>query len=237
MASGSGSDSVEKGGSLRGRGSKLGSMLPKIEPFVPKRDHSPRELRSWAKRTGFVSYLSGETGTASSTQRFDTSTGFERGGRDQRPDASSPKIEIDPILGRPRPNRGMEIETDTGSGSMSGSVQGRRTVVGENGNGLVEKVEERKTGLNGNVNVVENRNGNGNGVPGVAPLVGEQKNGEVKGERDVEVGMFPGGEEQDHGGWSGHHQGMKVGLRENPGFGQFSIFFLLFFIHFFYVHY
>ncbi|XVF59109.1 hypothetical protein PTKIN_Ptkin07bG0248500 [Pterospermum kingtungense] len=213
METGSSSDSLEKAGSSRGRGSKLGSMLPKIEPFVPKRDHSPRELRSWAKRTGFVSYLSGETGTATSTQRFDTSTGT--GFQFQRPDASSPKIEIDPILGRTRPNRGMEIETDSGSGSG----RGRRTVADENGNGLVEKVEERKTGLNGNVVANGNGNGNGNGVPGVTPVVVEQTNEEGKGDRDVEVGMYPGGEEQGHGSWSGHHPGMKVGLRDNPGFG------------------
>ncbi|OMO72957.1 Xanthine/uracil/vitamin C permease [Corchorus olitorius] len=142
METGSGSDSVPKAESLRGRGSKLGSMLPKLEPFVPKRDHlNPRDLRSWAKRTGFVSYLSGEASSANSTQKFDSSTGFnaERGGLDQR--------------------------------------------------------------------------------AGVAPVVVEQKKEEGKDERDVEVGMYPGGEEQGHGGWSGNRPGMKVGLRDNPGFG------------------
>ncbi|XWS29599.1 hypothetical protein CRYUN_Cryun24cG0042700 [Craigia yunnanensis] len=227
METGSNSDSLGKAETLRERGNKLGSMLPKVEPFVPKRDqnHNPRELRSWAKRTGFVSHLSGETGTASSTERFDTSTGFhmERGGRDQRAGGSSPKIEIDPVLGRTRPNRGIEIEMDSGSGSGKGSGQGRITVA--DGNGFGEKVEERKVGLNGNgtgtgnVNAVENSNGNRNGVPGVTPAVVEQKNEEGKGERDVELGMYPGGEEQGHGRWSGHHPGLKVGLRDKPGFG------------------
>ncbi|KAK6237906.1 hypothetical protein QUC31_003375 [Theobroma cacao] len=210
------SNSLEKAEPSRGRGNKLGSMLPKIEPFVPKRDHNPRELRSWAKRTGFVSHLSGETGTASST-------GFhaERGGRDQRAGGSSPKIEIDPVLGRTKPNRGIEIEADSGSGSG----QGRRAVPDENGNGLGDKVDEREAGLNGNAKGIGNgnlhvvENGNGNGVPGVTPVISEQKHGEGKGERDVEVGMYPGGEQQGHGGWSGHHPGMKVGLRDNPGFG------------------
>ncbi|XVF61506.1 hypothetical protein PTKIN_Ptkin08bG0135300 [Pterospermum kingtungense] len=234
METGSSSDSLQKAENLRGRGNKLGAMLPKVEPFVPKRDlnHDPKELRSWAKRTGFVSHLSGETGTANSTEQFDTSTGFhvERGGRDQRTGGSSPKIEIDPVLGRTRPNRGIEIEMDSGSGSGSGSWHERRTVGDENGRGSVEKVEERKAGLNGdvngtgnrdgNANAGENRNGNGNSVPGgVAPVVVEQKNEDIKGERDVEVGMYPGGEEQGHGGWSGHHPGLKVGLRDNPGFG------------------
>ncbi|XP_022752046.1 nucleobase-ascorbate transporter 11-like isoform X2 [Durio zibethinus] len=227
METGSSSDSLERAETLRGRGNKLGSMLPKIEPFVPKSDHSPKELRSWAKRTGFVSHLSGETGTASSTENFDSSTGsrLERGGHDQRSGGSSPKIEIDPVLGRTKPNRGIEIERDSGSGPALGSGHGRTTVADENGNGLGEKVDERKTGLNGNVNgnvnVVENRNGNGNanGVPGVTPELVPQKNEEGKAERDVEAGMYPGGEEQSHRGWSGRHPGIKVGLRDNPGFG------------------
>ncbi|GMI67224.1 hypothetical protein like AT4G38050 [Hibiscus trionum] len=201
MEKGSNPDSVEKSETSNGRGGKgkLGSMLPKIEPFVPKRDqnHNPRELRSWAKRTGFVSHLSGETGTASSTERFDGSTGFnvERSARDHRAGGSSPKIEIDPVLGRTRPNIGTEIEMDSGSGSR----QGRRTVADE-------KVEEKKPGVNGN------------GVASVTPVV-EEKNEGGKGERDVEIGMYPGGEEPGHEGWNGNHPGLKVGLRDNPGFG------------------
>ncbi|KAK8566201.1 hypothetical protein V6N13_021275 [Hibiscus sabdariffa] len=207
MEKGSNPDSLEKSEPANGRGGKLGSMLPKIEPFVPRRDqnHNPRELRSWAKRTGFVSHLSGETGTASSTERFDSSTGFnvERSGRDHRAGGSSPKIEIDPVLGRTRPNLGTEIEMDSGSGSR----QGRRTVADENGNnGLGEKVEEKKPGANGN------------GVASVTPVV-EEKNEGGKGERDVETGMYPGSEEQGHEGWNGNHPGLKVGLRDNPGFG------------------
>ncbi|KAB2055730.1 hypothetical protein ES319_A11G056800v1 [Gossypium barbadense] len=217
METGSNSDSLDKAEISNGRGNKLGSMLPKIEPFVPKRDqnHNPRELRSWAKRTGFVSHLSGETGTASSTERFDSSTGFHVGksSRDQRAGGSSPKIEIDPVLGRTRPNMGVEIEMDSGSGS--GSRQGRKTVA--DGNGLGEKVEERKVGLNGNG--VENGNGKGNGVASVTPLVVEEKDEEGKGGRDVEIGMYPEGEEQGHEGGNGHHPGLKVGLRDNPGFG------------------
>ncbi|KAG8477093.1 hypothetical protein CXB51_030783 [Gossypium anomalum] len=219
METGSNSDSLDKAETSNGRGNKLGSMLPKIEPFVPKRDqnHNPRELRSWAKRTGFVSHLSGEAGTASSTERFHSSTGFNVGksGRDQRAGGSSPKIEIDPVLGRTRPNMGVEIEMDSGSGS--GSRQGRKTVA--DGNGLGEKVEERKVGLNGNG--VENGNGNGkgNGVASVTPLVVEEKDEEGKSGRDVEIGMYPEGEEQGHEGGNGHHPGLKVGLRDNPGFG------------------
>ncbi|KAK8587621.1 hypothetical protein V6N13_086602 [Hibiscus sabdariffa] len=204
-------DSLEKSETSNERGGKLDSLLPKIEPFALKRDqnHNPRELRSWAKRTGFVSHLSGETGTASSTETFDSSTRFnvETSGRDHRPGGSSPKIEIDPVLGRTRPTIGTEIEMDSGSGSG----QGRGAVADESGNnGLGERVEERKAGVNGN--------GKRIGVASVTPVV-EEKNEEGKGERDVEIGMYPAGEEQGHEGWNGNHPGLKVGLRDNPGFG------------------
>ncbi|MBA0559692.1 hypothetical protein Golob_016645, partial [Gossypium lobatum] len=62
-------------------------------------------------------------------------------------------------------------------------------------------------------------NGKGNGVASVTPLVVEEKDEEGKGGRDVEIGMYPEGEEQGHEGGNGHHPGLKVGLRDNPGFG------------------
>ncbi|KAL5714384.1 Nucleobase-ascorbate transporter 11 [Ranunculus cassubicifolius] len=63
-------------------------------PFVPRTDHNPRELKSWAKRSGFKSSFSGETVTSVEDEK--------NGGG-----SSSPKIEIDPILGR---TRGIDIE-------------------------------------------------------------------------------------------------------------------------------
>ncbi|GKV39381.1 hypothetical protein SLEP1_g47158 [Rubroshorea leprosula] len=232
METGSTSDSLDKVEGQRGRGNKLGSMLPNIEPFVPRREHSPNELRSWAKRTGFVSDYSGETGVSSESYEIDR----ERGGFDPKGGGLSPKIEIDPILGRSRPNRGAEIEQELGSGSGQGhglrrnegdAVLWNQRRVGDE-NVREDKVDERKVGLNGNVNGMENRegimngigngrgNGNVNGMPTVMPTA-EQKNEDAKGERDVEIDMYPGGEEPVCEGWTGQ-SGMKVGLRDNPGF-------------------
>nr|POF25534.1 nucleobase-ascorbate transporter 11 [Quercus suber] len=63
MEAGSSSQFPDKPERVKGASisSRLGSMFPKIEPFVPRIDHDPNDLRSWAKRTGFVSDYSGET--------------------------------------------------------------------------------------------------------------------------------------------------------------------------------
>lgn len=219
----------EKGRSARTR---LGSMFPNIEPFVRKTDHNPRELRSWAKKTGFVSSFSGET-TTSASEKFD-SAGFDiekgRGG------GTSPKIEIDPILGRTRPNTGSEIEADTTAGpdgrrndnARNGGISGfrdngnvrggeneRRRIRGEAI--LGDKVGER---LNGNVNVNGDRkgtvNGNGHEVHVANPV--ETKKEEEKIERDEQIYIYPGGQEPSDEGWHRQSQ-MRFGLRDNPGFG------------------
>ncbi|KAL5753320.1 hypothetical protein ACOSQ2_023827 [Xanthoceras sorbifolium] len=226
MEAGSSSDAVEKHKTQKGHGkTRLGSMFTKIEPFVPRTDHNPRELRSWAKRTGFISNFSGETATSVS-DKFD-SAGFdvERGNKHNRGGGSSPKIEIDPVLGRTRPTRGSEIEPDSSSGhevrrSENGGVFGFREGA-ERGEKerrirdeavLSDKVDERSNG-NGVVHVNATRNeainGSGNQV--------EQKKDEEKFERDVQIDMYPGGEEAAHGGWGGQ-SGMRFGLRDNPGY-------------------
>ncbi|TKY58717.1 Nucleobase-ascorbate transporter 11 [Spatholobus suberectus] len=110
METGSSSEFLDRGKATRGgtgKGHDLGAA--KVEPFVPRSDHNPKELRSWAKRTGFVSDYSGEAGTSAS-EKFD-SVGFDvKSVDDQREGGSSPKIEIDPVLGLARPNRDNEIE-------------------------------------------------------------------------------------------------------------------------------
>ncbi|KAK3211153.1 hypothetical protein Dsin_015859 [Dipteronia sinensis] len=229
MEGGSSSDSVEKHKTQKGHTkTRLGSMFPKIEPFVPRTDHfNPRELRSWAKKTGFVSTnFSGETSTSSVSNKFD-SAGFdvERGIEHNRGGGSSPKIEIDPILGRTKPPRGLEIEPDSSSGhevrrNDNGGVLGFRDGPGRIRNEpvLVDKVDER---LNGNgvtrVNGTRNEavNGGVNEVP-VVNHVGHKKD-EEKFERDVQIDMYPGGEEAAHGGWGGQSE-MRLGLRDNPGY-------------------
>lgn len=96
--------------------SRPGSTLPRIDPFVPRKDHNPGDLRSWAKKTGFVSDFSGETSTSVS-EKFSSGVDLEKG-VDHRGGGSSPKIEIDPILGRTR--RGTEFESDSGFGPGRG---------------------------------------------------------------------------------------------------------------------
>ncbi|KAJ8765524.1 hypothetical protein K2173_014646 [Erythroxylum novogranatense] len=244
MEPGSSSVLLGKSEKKRERGNsklKLGSMLPKIEPFVPKSDHNPRDLRSWAKRTGFVSTFSSETATSTSG-KFDSGAGFdlEKGTDQQNNGGSSPKIEIDPVLGRTRPGRATEIEQD--SSYVPGSRNGFRTGRDDKGLGLRDesnkrrigdepvsgsKVEEKRTQSNGNGNRVQQHangsadtnaiaNENGNQIPATNPAL-EPKKEEGNEGRDVGIEFFPGGEEPVDGWW--HRQsGMRYGLRDNPGF-------------------
>ncbi|WVZ12548.1 hypothetical protein V8G54_017078 [Vigna mungo] len=184
-----------------GTGKKQGGVAGKVEPFVSQNEHNPRELRSWAKRTGFVSDYSGEAGTSGSA-KFEAFGG--KGG------GSSPKIEIDPVVGRTRRD---EIETESRGGAPraeNGAIldeRGRKEKERDGG--------ERKVALNGNANNgMVNREGNGHGVSAVAP-VNEEKEGE-EGNGDVKVNVFPEGEEHRDGGWQ-RPLGLKCGLKENPG--------------------
>nr|KYP66235.1 Nucleobase-ascorbate transporter 11 [Cajanus cajan] len=102
METGSSSEFLDRGKAMRGGGTGMkhdvGAAKAKVEPFVARSDHDPQELRSWAKRTGFMSDYSGEAGTSAS-EKFD-SVGFDvKSVDDQREGGSSPKIEIDPVLG------------------------------------------------------------------------------------------------------------------------------------------
>ncbi|KAL2349013.1 hypothetical protein Fmac_003013 [Flemingia macrophylla] len=175
-----------RGGTEKSRG---GGVAGKVEPFVPRSEHSPRELRSWAKRTGFVSDYSGEAGTSGSEK-------FEAFGR--KGGGASPKREIDPVVGRTRQN---EIIPEANGGATRVENDGR----GKKEN---EHVGVKKVGFNGN--------GNGNGVSSVAP-VNEEKEREEGPADDVKVNVFPEEVEPANGGWQGP-LGLKCGLKENPGF-------------------
>ncbi|KDP29772.1 hypothetical protein JCGZ_18707 [Jatropha curcas] len=238
METGSSSNPVDKSGTQRERAktnTNLGSMLPKIEPFVARTDHNPRELRSWAKRTGFISTFSSET-TTSNSGKFDSSTGFdlEKGVHHHKNGGSSPKIEIDPVLGRTRTARGSEIEADSGSASRTGNGlrngndrslglrdENKRRRIGDE-SVLGVKGEERKFGLdgNGNVNGNGNRNGSvngtGNEVPAAIPAL-EPKKEEENALTDTGFEIYQDGDDSASGGWH-RRSGMKFGLRDNPGF-------------------
>ena len=228
---------MDKGSSLEvedkaERGKKGGS---RIDPFVPRTDHNPRDLKSWAKRTGFVSTFSTET---SASERNDGSAGFDlEKGFGHRGGGSSPKIEIDPILGRTTRNRGEEIEPVSGNGNGGNSnendgvlLRGEKRRIRDELLGRDDGIG-RRVDLNGNgkgnaianrdVNRVGNENGNGVGVGvGVAAvnLAEEPKKDDEKVETDVEMNSNPDGEVPAHGGWRGP-SGIICGLRDNPGFG------------------
>ncbi|KAL3630452.1 Nucleobase-ascorbate transporter 11 [Castilleja foliolosa] len=226
-----------EGGSRLGRenkddGKKLGSVLePKIEPFVPRQGYNPRDLRSWAKRTGFVSTYSGETDRSQSgirelSDRRNDDSGSGGGRLDLekgmlvKNESISPTIEIDPILGRAR-KRGHEIESVSGGGGngrdnnvISGLRDGDVRVENER-NGVDEEVSldagnrVRTAGISGNENDSGNKNGPGFVVSG--PGLGGKVGGGV-GDDDV----YPDGD--DSGGECRLTPKIICGLKDNPGY-------------------
>lgn len=218
--------------------------VPKIEPFVPRQGYDPRELKSWAKRTGFVSTFSGETDTASLSGRdlggrnlnvangnsnvgFDLDRGFDK------TESVSPKIELDPILGRTR-NRGVEIEPDMRPADrMTNNERGgglrNETLRGENERRKVELEKnlrvadgESKDALNGIASHNSNAGANGNEhvvQPATSAIDPKKEDGNV----DYEIGI-PDGEDPASGGWLQSPR-IKCGLGDNPGYGQYKYLF------------
>ncbi|KAG6600689.1 Nucleobase-ascorbate transporter 11, partial [Cucurbita argyrosperma subsp. sororia] len=231
-------DKVETGK----RGAKLGSMVsqtPMVDRFVPRADHNPRDLRSWAKRTGFVSSFSGETtsivGEKNESARFDLEKGLERRGG-----GSSPKIEIDPILGRTRHNREIEVEPVTGSGKeemrtenegvlrfRDGAVRGeeRRRIGLEHVMGGAKEDEREMTNGKGrekgdgamNRNSDGDVHGNGHGRASVVTPATEPKREDDRDERNENINVNGDEGEATEGGWL-RPSGMKLGPTENPGY-------------------
>ncbi|KAK6154159.1 hypothetical protein DH2020_013798 [Rehmannia glutinosa] len=202
------------------KGEKLGSILePKIEPFVPRKGYDPRELRSWAKRTGFVSTFSGETERSVSGRRelnerrnndgFGERSDLEKGILEKN-ESISPTIEIDPILGRTRKG-GPEIEPVWNGRDKKGILGFRdenemlRNGAAEGNLGATNAL--RADGINGNESGSTNKNG-----PGM-----EQKTGDGDSGRGEGVNMYPDGEDSGDGGWLSPPK-MICGLKDNPGY-------------------
>ncbi|XAR73495.1 hypothetical protein NMG60_11007482 [Bertholletia excelsa] len=216
MESGSSSDAAGRANKPKGR--KLGSVLPKLEPFIPRKGHDPRELRSWAKRTGFVSDFSGESSAnvshrgqndkVGSSNDLDLDKGIDKNG------SSSPKIEIDPVLGRTR-NGGIEIEPLAGSRSKNrrNGVFWRRDSAEPR---LAAKDQDNKADLHGNA--TETVSGNGHEATAKATTsVAEPNKEDERLESQVGIDVFPDDADPGNGGWNQSSE-MKIGLRENPGF-------------------
>lgn len=214
-----------EGRSRRGAGGKVAEEEEEndnIEPFRPgKSFYDPRELRSWAKRTGFVSTFSGETERGSVSGRNQNESGKSDLEKGLEKDSLSPTIEIDPILGRTR-NRETEIEGSGNAPIRNERERGfqLRDEIMRNENqrnraGFVPKNEERREGLIGSSN--GNSNVTGNETAATVPLTELKREDENVG-GELEIPVFPENQDPNYGEW---HQSpkMKYGLRENPGFG------------------
>lgn len=213
---------------VRRKGEKLGSVLdPKIEPFVPRKGYDPNELRSWAKRTGFVSTFSGETERSVSGRR-ELNEGRNNGGGggyadlekgvSERNESISPKIEIDPILGRTR-KRKTEIEPAGGVGNArdrDGVLVFKDGVDRDDNEVRRNGATEANSGMNNALRTDGNDGsesvstvGNGHGAGANAPAM------EPKSSDDVN--MYVDGEDLGDGGWHPSPK-MIVGLKDNPGY-------------------
>ncbi|XP_054809859.1 nucleobase-ascorbate transporter 11 isoform X1 [Prosopis cineraria] len=211
METGSSSEFDERVTLRNGKGHN--PVPARVEPFVPKKDHNPKELRSWAKRTGFVSDYSGEAGTSVSEKFGGVGLNLGRN-HEQKNGGSSPKIEIDPILGRTRRDRGNEIQPENGSTREA-------TTRKDNERALNLGIENQKKYAfrgNGNANGPMDGESNGHGTSTVAPVPEVKKEEEDMAEGDVKVNMYPEGEGPGEGGGRQRPAGLKCGLRENPGF-------------------
>ncbi|XP_047318485.1 nucleobase-ascorbate transporter 11 [Impatiens glandulifera] len=211
----------------KGKGKKLGSILPRIEPFIPKKGHDPNELRSWAKRTGFVSMFSGEVNT-SNERRGNENRNVNEPDPEKNGGSSSRKIEFDPILGRTR-NSELEIQPANASangihkvGSVrkvrdgnSGGGENKRQVVVEPD--LEAATNVRKVGLSSKViNGGENDQGRNVAVSSAPTVTEQKKDGVMNGEARIHVnggsGSSNGVRELDDSAR------LKFGPGENPGF-------------------
>lgn len=232
MEKGSGPETSKKVDTKKGL-KKLSSMLPKVEPFLPRRDHNPRELISWAKRTGFRSTFSGETGTSLSEKGHSQSEKNDSGGFDlekglDKNGSGSPKIEIDPILGRTG-DRVFEIEQvregfrkneREGSDRLNGVVRGENQRSRSEVESIFSDIDEvRIAGLSRNRTGGRNDDSHRDVVSNV-PL-SELKKDDEDVERDVGVGVRPNREESGDEEWQKSFT-LKCGMRDNPGFGEFK---------------
>ncbi|XP_074294485.1 nucleobase-ascorbate transporter 11 [Silene latifolia] len=199
----------------------------KVESFVPRRNHDPKDLRSWAKRTGFVSMFSGETDAQASSSsnnggNLRNSSGKNNGNVNDLEKGSS-KVEIDPILGKSRAGRDSEIEPIIGGLHRNGNrVEEREggVGVGVNGNGKgLGSIDERGVGVgvgvNGNGDGNGRRNGRGFHEDNVA--ASEPVKEEVNGDNELGFGDGYFDEEPILGGQPKTFK-VKCGVLDNPGF-------------------
>lgn len=249
MESGSSSEGFGKREERPKGRQKLGPWPPPIEPFVPRTDHNPKELKSWARRTGFNPNVSGETTVSSIDERdpderteapvaasaaagggrWDLEKGLGRLG-----EALTKRSEIGPILGRRRTgieNRGVEINPvprTNGDPENLGFKDGEGRAEMEKKRIKVDPVMRLKDEMRGiqeeppvrAKNDGLNGIGRGNGEPAVAlaSIDEDWKKDQRKGEREVEIDMFPEPPVPEQPS-TYRPGGLKCGITENPGLG------------------
>ncbi|KAK8945609.1 Nucleobase-ascorbate transporter 11 [Platanthera guangdongensis] len=197
-------------------------------------DHDPRELKSWAKRTGFNSTFSAETTLSSLIDegaedaapppptRRDAEFDLEKGiGRDRGNGAVS-KVDMDPILGQR--SAGAEINPLKDPDPVGLKDVGRRhekekqRSVVDIDVGLKEvRLEGNDRSMRANDEVIKGgRSGNGEAVAAIAPGNGEPK------EEDLEIDFF--GDSPDPHNSAPFKSGLTCDLLENQGFGRLVLY-------------
>ncbi|RWW02866.1 hypothetical protein GW17_00034021 [Ensete ventricosum] len=228
----SGSSSEGPGGKPPARPQKPGPWQPRIEPFFANKDHNPRELKSWARRTGFNPNHSGETASvvsdrdAADEQTPAQGLDLERGIR-RRGDGVPRKPEIEPVVVRGRTNRGVEISPmvpGPRAGPAARSEKEKRKVgVEPPAVGLKDERREagEETPLRSKSDGPEG-NGHGNGAAAISLAKADEDSRKEAGkdEREVEIDFFSDG--QDPEDLSGYKppSGFRAGVTENPGLGK-----------------
>ncbi|PKA48762.1 Nucleobase-ascorbate transporter 11 [Apostasia shenzhenica] len=205
-------------------------LWPPVEPFVAKADHNPRELKSWAKRTGFNPNFSGETTVSSVIDEGEEAAlppapaGRDVGldleeGLGRRRGNVPPRVEMEPILGRKR--AGAEINPVTDPEPLSRKKGGMwdakdkeriglERVAGteeEKGVGNVMSERAKKDGINGDRQA--------NGVPAAVSGTGDEDQANKEG---AETNLFLEPHEPQNP--PPYKSGLQCGLTENPGLGH-----------------
>lgn len=248
MESGLSSEGFGKGKERTKGRQKPGPWLPQIEPFVPQTDHNPKELKSWAKRTGFNPNFSGETTMSSIDERDpDDRTGAPAaaattaggGGLDlekglgRRGEALTKRAKIEPILGRRTgtENRGIEINPVPRTGvdpeNLGFNDDERRVEKDKKRIGVepAVRLKDEMMRIREERPVRANNDGldgnvRGNGGPAVAPVAIDEvwKKDEKKDEREVEIDMFSESPEPEQPS-TYRSGGLRCGITDNPGVG------------------
>lgn len=218
-------------GAPPGRAQRANPGPPRIEPFVPRTDHNPRELKSWARRTGFNPNLSGETASVFSDQdsadeprppaRLDLENGIRRRG-----DGFPRKPEIEPVVGRGR-NGAEDGDVEIGPAPPRAEKEKRKVGIESGGVGIMD--ERKEAGHEPLLRVKSDgpvRNGHTNGSAPVFPVKPDEDSKEEakKDEKGVEIDFFS--DDQVSEGPSGHKQPSDFGsaVTDSPGVSESNFF-------------